>query len=94
MSKQLSKTSKASIRPESPPETKDKRCPLCHQHESVRQIKFVGIDFNPKSLPAQEAELNQCLSSNYEILDRIQTESGLVSYQSSQWKYNLKNIMV
>ena len=76
MSKRPSKTSKASIRPGSPSETKGK-CSLCEQ-EYVRQIKFVGIEFNPKSLPAQESELNQCLSSNYTILERIQTEAGLV----------------
>ena len=76
MSKRLSKTSKASIRSGSPSETKGK-CSLCEQ-EYVRQIKFVGIEFNPKSLPAQESELNQCLSSNYTILERIQTEAGLV----------------
>ena len=76
MSKELSKTSKASMRPGSPSETKGK-CSLCEQ-EYVRQIKFVGIEFNPKSLPAQESELNQCLSSNYTILERIQTEAGLV----------------
>ena len=64
------------MRPGSPSETKGK-CSLCEQ-EYVRQIKFVGIEFNPKSLPAQESELNQCLSSNYTILERIQTESGLV----------------
>ena len=76
MSKELSKTSKASIRSGSPSATKGK-CSLCEQ-EYVRQIKFVGIEFNPKSLPAQESELNQCLSSNYTILERIQTEAGLV----------------
>ena len=76
MSKRPSKTSKASIRSGSPSETKGK-CSLCEQ-EYVRQIKFVGIEFNPKSLPAQESELNQCLSSNYTILERIQTEAGLV----------------
>jgi len=76
MSKELSKTSKASMRPGSPSETKGK-CSLCEQ-EYVRQIKFVGIEFNPKSLPAQESELNQCLSSNYTILEHIRTDAGLV----------------
>ena len=77
MSKRSSRTSKASINPGSPHQTND-RCSLCDQHTYPRQIKFVGIEFNPKSLPAQESELNQCLSSNYTILERIQTEAGLV----------------
>ena len=77
MSKRPSRTSKASINPGSPHQTND-RCSLCDQHTYPRQIKFVGIEFNPKSLPAQESELNQCLSSNYTILERIQTEAGLV----------------
>ena len=77
MSKRSSSTSKASINPGSPHQTND-RCSLCDQHTYPRQIKFVGIEFNPKSLPAQESELNQCLSSNYTILERIQTEAGLV----------------
>ena len=77
MSKRSSRTSKASINPGLSLQTNDK-CPLCDQHAYPRQIKFVGIEFNPKSLPAQESELNQCLSSNYTILEHIRTEAGLV----------------
>ena len=41
-------------------------------------LEDIGIEFNPKSLPAQESELNQCLSSNYTILEHIRTDAGLV----------------
>ena len=48
------------------------------EEERLTEIKFVGIEFDEKKLPTQELELNKCLQSNYQILERVQTATGLV----------------
>ena len=51
----------------------------CHgEDERLTEIKFVGIEFDPKKIPSQESELNRCLQSDYRILERVQTATGLV----------------
>ena len=48
------------------------------KEERLTEIKFVGIEFDEKKIPRQELELNKYLQSNYQILERVQTATGLV----------------
>ena len=53
-------------------------CECDSEEKHLTEIKFVGIEFDPKKIPTQELELNKCLQSNYAILERVQTATGLV----------------
>ena len=51
----------------------------CHgEDERLTEIKFVGIEFDQRKIPSQESELNRCIQSDYHILERVQTATGLV----------------
>ena len=57
-------------------------CPECgHSDEDengLTELKFVGIEFDAKKIPYQQEELNRCLQAKYRIVERVQTQTGLV----------------
>ena len=58
------------------------KCPDCQKASgekySLTSVRFVGIEFDPKKINAQENELNDALRANYSVMEHIQTATGLV----------------
>ena len=58
------------------------KCPDCQKASgekySLTSVRFVGIEFDPKKINAQENELNGALRANYSVMEHIQTATGLV----------------
>jgi hypothetical protein len=44
----------------------------------LTDVKFVGIDFDPKTIKAQQIELNKYLHQQWSIVKDVQTSNGLV----------------
>tara|TARA_B100000676_G_scaffold104381_1_gene104168 strand:+ start:350 stop:664 length:315 start_codon:yes stop_codon:yes gene_type:complete len=62
-----------------------KQCDCRDCREASRQIsfgltevKFVGIDFDPKTIQTQQTDLNNQLQNQWQILKDVQTSNGLV----------------
>ena len=56
-------------------------CRDCQNAEPVfglTDVKFVGIDFDPKTIKDQQQELNKFLHQQWSIVKDVQTSNGLV----------------
>lgn len=58
-------------------------CPDCREASGqisfgLTAVKFVGIDFDPKTIQVQQSDLNTQLQNQWQILKDVQTSNGLV----------------